>query len=176
MDNEQILDNAFEQLRAEQEQELVIDFDQAKRKVKPITVRYGKEMYRSKVWYLICYIISWVYSKPLEDCYKPKEYKIPGETPQWYMNIISRKLHEVRSLKFEELTEEELIEKLEIDDKHNEMIYRKLFGDEFVDRYLDDNFVSMSTLNDELLNPILVKWGWKPATDTTQKKSLKNAS
>lgn len=151
MDNNkrnQILDSAIADIRSQQEQDLVIDFDRAveARRKEAIVIKY-----------------------------KGKEYKIPPETPQWYMNIVNRKIHELKSLNLEDMSEEEIMEKAEIDDKHNEQIFRRLFGDEFVDEYLNDNFVSMSVLNKELLNPILVKWGWKPAEDTTKKKKMKGS-
>lgn len=146
MDNRSILDNALKEGRRQQEEELVIDFDSA------------VESQRKRA---------------IKIKFKGKEYQIPPETPQWYMNIIARKLHEAKSVNFGELSEEEIIERLEINDRENEEIFRRLFGDEFVDEFLNDNFVSKSVLNKELLNPILVKWGWKPAVDTTQKKSLK---
>jgi len=141
----EILDKAYNDIKSQQQEELVIDFDAAveAQKKKSIKIKFRGEV-----------------------------YEIPPETPQWYMNIVNRKLHEVEALKTEGMTEGQLIERLEINDKQNEEIFRRLFGDEFVNEYLNENFVSVSVLNRELLNPILVKWGWKPAVDTTEKKSM----
>lgn len=147
MTNEQILNDAFEAGRRKQLEELVIDFDQA---------------------------IESQRKKAIKIKYKGKMYAIPHETPQWYMNIIARKLHETRSLDFSQMSEEEIIEKLEVNDREHDEIFRRLFGDEFVDAYLSDNMVSRKVLTEDLLNPILVKWGWMPA-QVTEKKSLKNS-
>lgn len=147
MTNEQILNDAFEAGRRKQLDELVIDFDQA---------------------------IESQRKKAIKIKYKGKMYTIPHETPQWYMNIIARKLHETRSLDFSQMSEEEIIEKLEVNDREHDEIFRRLFGDEFVDAYLSDNMVSRKVLTESLLNPILIKWGWMPA-EVTEKKSRKNS-
>lgn len=149
MTNEQLLDQALQSERNRQESELIIDFDQAveSQRKKAITIKY-----------------------------QGKEYSVPAETPQWYMNIVNRKLHEARSLDYANLSEEDIIDRLEVSDKQNEDIFRRLFGDEFVDAYLDDNFVSFTTLNQQLLNPILIKWGWKPSVEKEEfKKKLMSA-
>lgn len=144
MTNEEKLDQALNQERQRQEKELVIDFDQAveAQKAKAIKIKY-----------------------------KGQVYTVPSETPQWYMNLILRKVHETRKLDFSSLTEEQIIERLEVSDNEHDDIFRRLFGDEFVDSYLRDNMVSKKMLTDELLNPILEKWGWMRVTDTTQKKT-----
>lgn len=142
MTNEEKLDQALNQERKRQETELVIDFDQA--------VEAQKE-------------------KAIKIKYKGKTYTVPGETPQWYMNLVNRKLHEARSLDYMNLTEAEVIDKIQVSDKQNEEIFRRLFGDEFVESYLNDNFVSYTTLNSQLLDPILEKWGWMPVVPTEKK-------
>ena len=144
MTNEEKLDQAIASERKRQESDLVIDFDQA--------VEAQKE-------------------KAIKIKYKGKTYTVPGETPQWYMNLILRKLHETRNLDFSSMSEEEIIEKLEVSDNEHDDIFRRLFGDEFVDAYLHDNMVSKKMLTEKLLNPILEKWGWMPVEDTTEKKS-----
>lgn len=146
MTNEQILDQALKSERSKQETELIIDFDKA--------VEAQKE-------------------KAIKIKYKGKTYTVPGETPQWYMNIVLRKLHEARSLNWEELTEEQIIDRLEVTDEQHDDIFRRLFGNEFVETYLNDNMVSKMMLTDELLNPILEKWGWIAVQDTTEKKNQK---
>lgn len=146
MTNEQILDQALKSERNKQETELIIDFDKA--------VEAQKE-------------------KAIKIKYKGKTYTVPGETPQWYMNIVLRKLHEARSLNWEELTEEQIIDRLEVTDEQHDDIFRRLFGNEFVETYLNDNMVSKMMLTDELLNPILEKWGWIAVQDTTEKKNQK---
>lgn len=143
--SEKVLNEAFDKFKAKQEQELVIDFDSA------------VEAQRKKA---------------IKIKFRGNVYEVPPETPQWYMNIINRKLHETKSLNLDELSEEEIIDRMEISDQQNEEIFRRLLGDEFVDGYLNENYVSFSVLNNELLNPILVKWGWKPAIDTTEKKNM----
>lgn len=144
MTNEQKLNDALESELQRQEQELVIDFDQAveAQKAKAIKIKYNGTT-----------------------------YTVPAETPQWYMNLILRKVHETRKLDFSQLTEEEIIERLEVSDNEHDDIFRRLFGDDFVDAYLSDNMVSKKMLTDKLLNPILEKWGWKPVEDTTEKKT-----
>ena len=142
MTNEEILDQALNKERKRQETELVIDFDQA--------VDAQKE-------------------KAIKIKYKGKTYTVPGETPQWYMNLVNRKLHEARSLDYMNLTEAEIIDKIQVSDKQNEEVFRRLFGDEFVESYLNDNFVSYTTLNSQLLDPILEKWGWMPVVPTEKK-------
>lgn len=144
MTNEEKLDKALRDERKRQEEDLVIDFDQA--------VEAQKE-------------------KAIKIKYKGRVYTVPSETPQWYMNLILRKVHETRKLDFSSMSEEEIIEKLEVSDNEHDDIFRRLFGDEFVDMYLNDNMVSKKMLTDELLNPILKKWGWEPVKDTSQKKS-----
>lgn len=174
-DNLKILQKAYSDLKAQQETELVVDFDEAVKQVKPIKIKYGKRLACSKLWYWICRVLGYVGIDIMDTCYEQRVFVVPGETPVWYMNIINRKLHEIKSVKLDELSEEELIERLEIDDNHNEMIFRRLLGDEFVDSYMADNFVSWKLLNDAVLNPILVKWGWKAVEDTSEKKSSKVA-
>ena len=144
MTNEKKLNDALESERKRQEQELVIDFDQAveAQKAKAIKIKY-----------------------------KGKTYTVPGETPQWYMNLILRKVDETKNLDFSQMTDEEIIDRLEVSDRQHDDIFRRLFGDEFVDAYLSDNMVSKKMLTEELLNPILEKWGWQPVTDTTEKKT-----
>ena len=144
MTNEEKLNQALDQERKRQESELVIDFDQAveAQKAKAIKIKYNG-----------------------------KTYTVPGETPQWYMNLILRKVHETRNLDFSSMTEEQIIERLEVSDNEHDDIFRRLFGDEFVEAYLRDNMVSKKMLTDDLLNPILEKWGWMPVTDTTEKKT-----
>lgn len=175
MNNEQILDQALNQERQRQESELVIDFDQSISSIgkPPINIKYGKEMYRSKIVYYFFLMLSYVGIDYLHKCYRDKIYKVPGETPQWYMNIILRKVHQTKSLNFEEMTDEEIIEHTEVNDKEHDEIFRRLFGDEFVSKYLNDNSVSKRVLTEGLLNPLLEKWGWKPVKDTTEKKSPK---
>jgi len=143
MGKSKILDDALKHGRAEQEKELVIDFDQAIEQAKKnaITVKF-----------------------------KGKEYKIPAETPQWYSNLVNRKLAAIKGLDVANMTEEDLLERASISDQENEQIYRRLFGDEFVEAYLNDNFVNLKNFNESLLGPILEKWGWAPMTDTTKKK------
>ena len=148
MTNEEKLDQALNQERKRQETELVIDFDQA--------VEAQKE-------------------KAIKIKYKGKTYTVPGETPQWYMNLILRKVHETRKIDFSSMSEEEIIEKLEVSDNEHDDIFRRLFGNEFVDAYLSDNMVSKKMLTEKLLNPILEKWGWMPLQDTTEKKSQNSA-
>jgi hypothetical protein len=147
--SKQVLNEAFNKFKAQQEQELVIDFDSA---------------------------IEAQKKKAIKIKFRGRVYEVPPETPQWYMNIIQRKLHETKSLNFDALSEEEIIDRMEISDQQHQDIFSRLFGDEFVDEYLDENYVSMSVIHNELLNPILVKWGWKPAVDTTQKKRLTQES
>ena len=144
MTNEEKLDQALNQERQRQERDLVIDFDQA--------VEAQKD-------------------KAIKIKYKGKTYTVPGETPQWYMNIILRKLHESRRLDFSSMTEEQIIESLEVSDNEHDDVFRRLFGDEFVNSYLNDNMVSKAMLTDKLLNPILEKWGWMPVQDTSEKKT-----
>ena len=174
MTNEQILDKALADERKRQEENLVIDFDQSIESIAkpPITITYGKEMYRSKIVYYFFLVLSYIGFDLMDRCYRKKVYTVPGETPQWYMNIVLRKLHETKSLNFEEMTEEEIIEHTEVSDKEHDEIFRRLFGDEFVSRYLADNSVSKKVLTEGLLNPILKQWGWVPAIDTTEKKNL----
>ena len=140
MGNSKILDDALKHGRAEQEKELVIDFDQAIQEAKKnaITVKY-----------------------------KGKEYKIPAETPEWYRLLINRKMAAVADVDVANMTEGEMMERANISNKENEDIYRRLFGDEFVEAYLNDNFVNLKNFNETLLAPIVEKWGWKPITDTT---------
>ena len=144
MTNEEKLDQALNQERQRQERDLVIDFDQA--------VEAQKD-------------------KAIKIKYKGKTYTVPGETPQWYMNLILRKLHESRQIDFSSMTEEQIIERLEVSDNEHDDIFRRLFGDEFVNSYLNDNMVSKAMLTDKLLNPILEKWGWMPVQDTSEKKT-----
>jgi len=143
MSNSKILDDALKHGRQEQEKDLVIDFDQAIEEAKKnaITVKF-----------------------------KGKKHKIPAETPQWYSNLVNRKLAAIKGLDIASMTEEELLERAAISDEENEQIYRRLFGDEFVNAYLNDNFVNLKNFNDKLLGPILQAWGWAPVTDTTKKK------
>ena len=143
MGKSKILDDALKHGRQEQEKDLVIDFDQAIEEAKKnaITVKF-----------------------------KGKKYKIPAETPQWYSNLVNRKLAAIKGLDIASMTEEELLERAAISDEENEQIYRRLFGDEFVNAYLNDNFVNLKNFNDKLLDPILQAWGWAPVTDTTKKK------
>ena len=168
MTNEQKLDKALEQEKKRQENESVIDFDQSIESISkpPIHVKYGKEQ---KYWSWVCFILSLLGLS--EWCYRDKIYTLPGETPQWYMNIILRKVQETRNIDFSKLSEEEIIEKLEISDNVHEDIFKRLFGDEFVETYLKDNRVSKKVLTEGLLNPVLEKWGWQPVTDTTEKKT-----
>jgi len=147
MDSKQILDSAFDEIRDQQSTELVIDFDQA---------------------------IESQRNKAIKIKYKGRVYTIPHETPQWYMNLIARKLHETRNLDLSLMSEAELIEKLEVNDREHDDIFRRLFGDDFVNAYLSDNMVSRKVLTESLLNPILIKWGWMPA-EVTEKKNPKNS-
>lgn len=147
-----ILDDALKFGKEQQEKELVIDFDASveEQKAKPIKVKY-----------------------------KGKVYEVPSMTPQWYTNLVNRKLARVKDLNVEDMSEEELIERLAISDEENEEIYRRLFGDEFVDQFMDDNWVNMKNFNDDLLYPILEKWGWakpKDTTDITKKKAKTHGS
>ena len=143
MGNSKILDDALKHGRAEQEKELVIDFDQAiaQAKKNAITVKF-----------------------------KGKEYRIPAETPQWYSNLVNRKLAAIKGLDVANMTEEDLLERAAISDQENEQIYRRLFGDEFVEAYLNDNFVNLKNFNETLLSPILEKWGWAPIKDASDTK------
>ena len=141
MGKSKVLDEALKFGKEQQESELVIDFDASIEEAK---------------------------AKPIKVKYKGKVYEVPSVTPQWYTNLVNRKLARVKDLRLEDMEEEEIIERLAISDSENEEIYRRLFGDEFVDEFLSDNWVNMKNFNDDLLYPILEKWGWARPKDTTE--------
>lgn len=90
-----------------------------------------------------------------------REYKIPDTPPEWF-RLMSLRNKGVFS------------------DEDNEIVFRKLFGDEFADKINkhseESNWMNMKMANQNLMAPIIDRWFGYSLSDTSEKKKKTQGS
>lgn len=87
--------------------------------------------------------------------WRGKEYKVPATPPEWFHLMTLRN-------------------EGNFSDQENDIVIRRLFGDEFADQMNEagkrDNWLNMRMVNEKLIAPIIKKWYGEKLVDTTKKK------
>lgn len=89
--------------------------------------------------------------------FQGQEYELPRKAPAWLPLFINRHMNESG----------------EIGDQDNLKMIAGLLGKEFADTITSEqnNFVSLDSVNEKILKPVMKKWGFSGFSDTTKKET-----
>lgn len=76
--------------------------------------------------------------------FQGEDYELPPNAPAWLPFFVNRHMQDG-----------------EVDDQKNLEMIERLLGNEFADKILDpeNNFVSLESVNDKILEPVMAHWG-----------------